>query len=116
MGRKRTRDFDLPCRLYRRGARFYYVTHERRWIPLGTDLAAAKRKWADFECLGQLGTVSALIDRYLADHTGNLAPSTLKRYRAFARTIENGVGRSAGQPVAAAAASAMARSGQAGMG
>jgi integrase len=88
MGRKRTRDFDLPPRLYRRGARYYYVTHDRRWVPLGTDLAAAKRKWADFECLGSLGTVSSLIALYLDRHIGDLAPSTQKKYREFGRVID----------------------------
>lgn len=87
MGRKRTRDFDLPPRLYRRGARFYYVTHERRWIPLGTDLARAKRLWADYECLGCAGNVPDLVDRYLADCMAGRAASTVKQYRSFANTI-----------------------------
>jgi hypothetical protein len=52
MGRKRTRDFDLPPRMARKGAALYYVTNERprRWIPLGTDLNRARRTWADLEC------------------------------------------------------------------
>ncbi len=97
MGRKRTRDFDLPPRMQRRrsakGDRYYYVTHERRWIPLGNDFPAAKRKWADLECLGQLGTVSTLIEKYLADYTSGLAESTRTKYREFARTIDKEWGK-----------------------
>jgi integrase len=87
MGRKRTRDFDLPPRLYRRGDRFYYVTHERRWIPLGKDLARAKRLWADYECLGCAGNVSDLVDRYVSDCMGKAAASTVRQYKAFANVI-----------------------------
>lgn len=87
MGRKRTRDFDLPPRLYRRGDRFYYVTHERRWIPLGKDLARAKRLWADYECLGCAGNVADLVDRYVSDCMGKAAASTVRQYKAFANVI-----------------------------
>lgn len=87
MGRKRIRDFDLPPRLYRRGASFYYVTHEGRWIPLGKDLPAAKRKWADYECCGSTGTVADLCDRYIADCMTKAAPSTRMQYKAFAKRI-----------------------------
>lgn len=87
MGRRRTRDFDLPPRLYRRGERYYYVTHERRWVPLGTDLARAKRLWAEWECVGNAGTVGDLADRYVADCMARRAASTVRQYKAFARTI-----------------------------
>lgn len=87
MGRRRTRDFDLPPRLYRRGDRFYYVTHERRWIPLGADRARALRLWADYECLGCAGTVADLVDRYVSDCLTGRAPATVKQYRSFANTI-----------------------------
>ena len=87
MGRKRTRDFDLPPRMYRRGDRYYYVRHDGRWVSLGTDLAAAKRRWADYECCGSEGTVGALVDRVLADCMGDRAESTRKQYRSYAETI-----------------------------
>lgn len=87
MGRKRSRDFDLPPRLYRRGARYYYVTHERRWIPLGTDLALAKRLWADYECIGQEATVEKLLDRYLDDCLKDKAEATRKQYRVYRTAI-----------------------------
>ena len=87
MGRRRTRDFDLPPRLYRRGARFYYVDHARRWHPLGTDRARALRLWADHECIGHAGTVADLVDRYVSDCLGGKARATVKQYRACANAI-----------------------------
>lgn len=49
MGRRRQTDHDLPPRLRRKGRAYYFVTSAkpRRWIPLGSDLAAALRQWAD---------------------------------------------------------------------
>jgi integrase len=88
MGRKRIRDFDLPPRLHRRGARFYYVTHERRWIPLGANLAVAKRKWADLECLGIGNTVRELVWSYFDAKVAGGKHSTVTQYRSFANKIE----------------------------
>ena len=91
MGRRRTRDFDLPPRMVRRrgprGDRYYYVTHDRRWIPLGPDLAQAKRLWADHECITQVATVRSLLDRYLTDCVKDLAPATRKQYRIYSTAI-----------------------------
>jgi integrase len=87
MGRKRLRDFDLPPRMYKRGERYYYVTHEGRWIPLGKDLEAARRKWADLECCGCSGSVADLCERYVADCMATSAASTRKQYKAFAKRI-----------------------------
>lgn len=91
MGRKRTRDFDLPPRLYARrsakGVRFYYVTHEQRWIPLGPDLVRAKRLWADYECIGCAGTVADMCERYIAESMPKAAASTRRQYKAFSRVI-----------------------------
>jgi hypothetical protein len=42
MGRRRTCDLDLPRYISRKGAGYYFVTRgERKWIPLGSDRAAA---------------------------------------------------------------------------
>ena len=87
MGRKRSRDFDLPPRLYRRGARYYYVTHDRRWLSLGTDIDHAKRLWADYECIGQVVTVETLLDRYRADCLKDRADATRKQYKVYSTAI-----------------------------
>jgi integrase len=88
MGRPRTKDFDLPRRLHRRGARFYYVTEKRRWIPLGKDLNVARRKWADLECLGIGNTVRELVWSYFDAKVRGGKPSTVKQYKSFANRIE----------------------------
>lgn len=95
MGRKRTRDFDLPPRVYRRGVRFYYVTPAGRWIPLGKDLVQSKRKWADMECLGVGSTVRELVWSYFDAKVNvpNAKAATVKQYRAFANAIETEWGK-----------------------
>ena len=51
MGRRRSRDFDLPPRMHRKGERFFYVTSTtpRKWLPLGDDINEARRQWAKLE-------------------------------------------------------------------
>jgi len=51
MGRRRKNNLDLPPRMAQKGSAYYYVTSTkpRRWIPLGSDLTEARRKWADLE-------------------------------------------------------------------
>ena len=58
VGRKRTKDFDLPPHLHRRGKALYYVGADRKWIPLGSDLGRAKRRWADLEYVVEARTVA----------------------------------------------------------
>ena len=87
MGRPRSRDFDLPPRMYRRGKALYYVGHDRRWIPLGSDLARAEWQWADFEYVVERHTIAELCERYIADKMSGRAASTIKQYRSFLNTI-----------------------------
>ncbi len=51
MGRRRSKDFDLPPRMHRKGDRFFYVTgtRPRKWLPLGSDINEARRQWAILE-------------------------------------------------------------------
>lgn len=51
MGRRREKDLDLPPRVRRKGNSYYYDTggKPRRWIPLGSDKAEMRRKWAEIE-------------------------------------------------------------------
>lgn len=87
MGRRRTRNLDLPPRLHRRGASYYYVANNpRRWIPLGRDLGHAKRLWAQYECEAPSETVETLVDGFLRlPH--KWSESTRKQYKAFAKTL-----------------------------
>jgi len=70
MGRPRTKDFDLPPRMRRKGKALYYDHGNGHWTPLGSDLARAKRRWADFECVSTQRGVADLVDRYLTDCCG----------------------------------------------
>jgi integrase len=71
MGRKRSGDFDLPPRMRRKGSAFYYDTQQkpRKWIPLGSDFAVARRKWANLEgaTAGDCITFKDCADRYERD-------------------------------------------------
>jgi integrase len=88
MGRKRTTHHDLPPRMARKGASFYYVSNgkPRTWTPLGTDRARALRRWAEIEG-GQSGlSVGDLVQRYI-DRSDDLADGTRKQYQSYHRAI-----------------------------
>lgn len=87
MGRPRTRDFDLPPRMRRKGKAYYHDNGKGKWTPLGSDLARAKRKWADLEYVITERSVADLVDRYLADCCDKLADSTKRQYASAARAI-----------------------------
>lgn len=87
LGRKRSKDFDLPPRMARKGLSYWYVCNEkpRRWLPLGKDLARAKRKWAEYEADPGGLSVGDLVQRYL-DRTERAA-STMMQYRSHQKAI-----------------------------
>ena len=83
MGRPRTRDRDLPPRMYAKMAadgtrRFYYG---RQMLALGSDLAAAKRIWAEYEYSSPDYTVEHLVSRYLDLLLPTLAANSKPMYR-----------------------------------
>jgi integrase len=87
MGRKRTVNHDLPPRMSRKGASYYYVSNApRRWIPLGSDLARAKRKWAELETGSEGLSVAELVQQYI--DRGNRPESTRLQYGSYLRMIE----------------------------
>lgn len=89
MGRRRTKDFDLPPHMQRKGGALYYVTNgtPREWIPLGSDLNRARRLWADLEGTVAERTVETLVTRYLTEFAGDWRPATVKQYQAYGRTL-----------------------------
>jgi integrase len=90
LGRKRTRNFDLPPHMAMKGGRYYYVCNgkPRVWIPLGTDRARALRLWAEHEAGPQVGlSVGDLVQRYIDRQSDDLAPGSIKQYRSFQRAI-----------------------------
>jgi integrase len=88
MGRRRTKHFDLPPRMQRKGSAYYYVcgSPSRQWVPLGTDLAKAKRRWAELDAgAPQSLSVGDLVQKYLDRE--DRAPGTQQMYRSYHRAI-----------------------------
>lgn len=88
MGRRRTINHDLPPRMARKGANYYYVCNApRRWIPLGQDLARAKRRWAELDAPLQPATltVACLVQRYIDRE--DRPHSTATQYASYLRCI-----------------------------
>ena len=88
MGRRRTINHDLPPRMARKGANYYYVCNKpRRWIPLGQDLARAKRRWAELDAPLQPATltVACLVQRYIDRE--DRPHSTATQYASYLRCI-----------------------------
>jgi integrase len=89
LGRKRTRNFDLPPHMAMKGGRYYYVCNgkPRVWIPLGTDRARALRLWAEHEAGPQVGlSVGDLVQRYI-DRSDDLTPGSRKQYQSYQRAL-----------------------------
>lgn len=72
--------------MHRKGNAYYYVTRQHKWIPLGSDLAMAKVKWASLEG-NQLGKFAGLAGKFLAECMSDLAASTQARYINMAKTL-----------------------------
>lgn len=91
MGRKRTKDHDLPPRMSRKGEAFYYVTNTkpRQWIPLGSDLAAARVKWAELENGPKdESMLSVLVEEWLSsDHFESLAATSRSCYSSVSKQV-----------------------------
>ena len=89
MGRRRQLNSALPPRMHQKGGAFYYVTSTtpRRWLPLGSDIADARLKWAEIENGPKDASILAvLIDDWLASADfASLASSSKKCYSAIAR-------------------------------
>lgn len=63
MGRKRTKDKDLPSRVYLRHGAYYFAAPDGKWTRLGTTKPEMLRAYADL-IQGGLLTFAALADRY----------------------------------------------------
>jgi integrase len=63
MGRKRTKDKDLPARVYKRHGAFYFVARDGKWIRLGDTKATALRAYAEL-LEPSSTTFAAVAERY----------------------------------------------------
>jgi len=94
MGRPKSTNLDLPPRMSQKGKAYYYVTSEggkRKWLPLGSDKAAALSKWAELEgdtCSGaRQGTVVYCLDRYVVEILPSKTIKTQAKYKRSAEAI-----------------------------
>lgn len=87
MGRPRTLYFDLPPRMRQKGNALYYVGADKRWIPLGSDLAKARLLWARYEDVASSHSMAELVDTYIATKMAKNAPNTVRQYRSYANTV-----------------------------
>lgn len=82
MARPRKKDLDLPVRMRRRGKRYYYRARDGSEIPLGSDLAAARLRWVEFENghLTQDSLFETVRGRFEREELPKKAPRTRKDY------------------------------------
>jgi len=95
MGRKRTKDKDLPQRWTRKHGAIYYQVPPgkeaswdgKKWFRLGTTEPEAYRAWSErIEERENILTFGQLCDRYLLEHTPTTRPKTQVHQR---RAISN---------------------------
>lgn len=92
MGRRRKNNLDLPPRMAQKGKAYYYVTSTtpRRWIPLGSDLAEARRQWAELENgPREENRIDNLIDAWISSPAFSaLAPSSRICYESVSKQVK----------------------------
>jgi integrase len=82
----------------RKGGNYYYVCSKpRRWIPLGNDLARAKRLWAEHEhpADARPASVADVVQRYIDRQ--DRADATARQYASYHRAIAAAFGIPAAQ-------------------
>ena len=97
MGRKRTKNHDLPPHVYRKGTRLYWrnPANHSQWVPLGDDLNEARRRWAELEGEVISDTDKALhviVARYKRDALPKLARRTQFDYIKHMSALQVGFG------------------------
>lgn len=93
MGRKRTKGFDLPPRMYKLRAAYWYFPRYGKPINLGRDLTVAKRKWAELENpASEAGSLESLINWYMAEIAPKKAPRTYSDNKGESANLIKGLG------------------------
>lgn len=84
MGRKRTKDRDLPPRMYRKHGAFWHVSGGK-WRKLAglDDTVTAFARYAELETGGTGRTLQDAINRFVAEYIPTKAPGTQPDYRAI---------------------------------
>lgn len=78
MGKRRTKNLNLPKRMYLSHGAYFYVTRENKWLPLGRDLDKAKLLWCELDGGKPQTGMTALIHRYMVEVAPLKAPRTYK--------------------------------------
>jgi integrase len=74
--------------LHQKGRAYYYVTpRTRKWIPLGSDIAVALRRYERLHRQPSRGTIGSIVDAYVEGRRGKVADSTLEMYDVWARHL-----------------------------
>jgi integrase len=88
MGRRRKSDKHLPQRVYLRRGKYYFVTIEHKWLPLGDDYGLAMANWAKLVAIPKTVTrMNDLFDRYMLEVAPAKAPRTYKDNQAEIRPL-----------------------------
>lgn len=93
MGRKRSKDKDLPQRVYKKSGGYYFVDHNNRWHNLGRVKHKAIAEYAKF--IGpnrRITTLSDLIDRYMSEVSPKKAETTYKGELRLAKILKVALG------------------------
>lgn len=88
MGRRRTRDRDLPPRMHRKHGAYWYKrgTAWTRLAPLDDRITAFAR-YADLESGGRGRRLQDGLNRYMAEHIPTLAPGSRRDYQSICVTL-----------------------------
>ncbi|MCX7208153.1 MAG: tyrosine-type recombinase/integrase [Proteobacteria bacterium] len=90
MSYPRSKDKDLPSRVYRKHGSFWFVDPSKKWHKLAplNDLTLALRKYAELvtPALANATTVAGIINKYLADKQ-TLAQKTRKEYERSSKIL-----------------------------
>jgi site-specific recombinase XerD len=79
MGRKRTKDKDLPPRVYRKHGALWFVDRSNKWHRLGDNLPEAMAAWAKLvERPTEATDMNALLNRYMLEVAPTKAPRSYK--------------------------------------
>jgi integrase len=85
MGRRRTVHHDLPPHMHAKGRAFYYG---RKWVPLGSDFAAALKRYAELHGTLQAGTVATFTDAANHYRAHVLKTKAVKTQREYERQLK----------------------------
>jgi len=94
MGRRRSKNKDLPQRMYEKCGSYYFVDMDNKWHNLGRLKHKAIAEYAKF--IGpdrRIVTMSDVIDRYMAEVSPTKAETTYKGELRLAKTLRAGLGK-----------------------